>query len=50
MKRFLKGTENLLGKSNGGIKEYFLNNFPQKFADIKKAVPLHRFRKESLTW
>lgn len=23
MKRFLKGTENLLGKSNGGIKEYF---------------------------
>ena len=23
MKRFLNGTENLLGKSNGGITEYF---------------------------
>ena len=37
MKRFLKGTENLLGKSNGGIKSIFLNNFYlKKFADIKK--------------
>ena len=36
MKRFLKGTENLLGKSNGGIKEYFLNNFPQKVCRYKK--------------
>lgn len=34
MKRFLKGTENLLGKSNGGIKEYFLNNFSSKSLQI----------------
>ena len=38
MKRFLKGTENLLGKSNGGIKEYFFEKFfLKKFADIKKS-------------
>ena len=37
MKRFLKGTENLLGKSNGGIKSIFLNNFPQKVCRYKKS-------------
>lgn len=34
MKRFLKGTENLLGKSNGGIKSIFLNNFSSKSLQI----------------